>query len=65
MRPVNFIAVVVLIALAAGCHGKNPAAPSQSAAQTVTGLVITGVDTVLTGSVTSYTVTATLSDGTT
>lgn len=66
MRPVNLIVVVVvLIALAAGCQGKNPAAPSQSAAQTVTGLVITGVDTVLTGSVTSYTVTATLSDGTT
>ncbi len=65
MRPVNLIAVVVLIALAAGCHGKNPAAPSQSAAQIVTGLVINGVDAVLTGSVTSYTVTATMSDGTT
>jgi hypothetical protein len=65
MRPVNFIAVVVLIALAAGCQGKNPAAPSQSAAQIVTGLVINGVDAVVTGSVNSYTLTATLSDGTT
>lgn len=65
MRPVNLMAVAVLIALAAGCQGKNPAAPSQSGAQTVTGLVITGVDAVLTGSVTSYAVTATLSDGTT
>lgn len=67
MRPVNLISVVVLIliALAAACHGKNPAAPSQPAAQIVTGLVINGVDAVLTGSVTSFTVTATLSDGTT
>lgn len=65
MRPVNLIAVVAIIALAVGCHGKIPAAPSQTGAQTVTGLVINGVDAVLTGSVTSYTVTATLSDGTT
>ena len=65
MRSVNLIAVVVLIALAAGCQGKNPAAPSQPAGQTVTGLVINGVDAVLTGSVTSYAVTATMSDGTT
>lgn len=65
MRLVNLIAVVVLIALAAGCQSKNPAAPSQPAGQTVTGLVINGVDDVLTDSVTSYTVTATSSDGTT
>ena len=65
MRQVNLMAVIVLIALAAGCHDKNPAAPSQLAGQTVTGLVINGVDAVLTGSVTSYTVSATLSDGTT
>ena len=65
MRKVNFVAVVLLIALAGGCQGKNPAAPSQPAGQTVTGLVINGVDAVLTGSVTSYTVTATSSDGTT
>lgn len=65
MRSVNLIAVVVLTALAPGCHGKTPVAPSQTAAPTVTGLAINGVDAVLTGSVTSYTVTATLSDGTT
>jgi hypothetical protein len=68
MGPVKGIAAVVLMALAAGCHGKNPGAPSESPAQSAaiaTGLFINGVDAVLTGSVTSYAVTATLSDGTT
>ena len=65
MRSINGIAVVVLIALAAGCHGKSPEAPSEAPGPIATGLVINGVDAVLTGSVTSYTVTAALSDGTT
>ena len=65
MRSVNLIAVVVLIASVAGCHGKNPAAPSEPAGQTVTGLVISGVDAVLTGLSTTYTAAVTLSDGTT
>jgi hypothetical protein len=59
-------ACLLLVALACGSGGReNPAAPSQPAGQTVAALVINGVDAVLTGSVTSYAVTATMSDGTT
>lgn len=62
MRPVRLPVIVVLVAFATGCHDKNPAGPSQPA---VTGLVISGVDAVLTGGFASYTATATSSDGTT
>ena len=53
-------------ALATGCNDKtNPAGPSPPAAPTVTNLDISGADAVRTGLSTNYTVTATLSDGTT
>jgi hypothetical protein len=55
---------IVSVVLTTGCNGKNPAGPSPPAAPTVTGLVITGVDAVLTGVSTTYAATATLSDGT-
>jgi Bacterial Ig-like domain (group 2) len=55
---------IVSVVLTTGCNGKNPAGPSPPAAPTVTGLVITGLDAVLTGVSTTYTATATLSDGT-
>jgi hypothetical protein len=54
-----------VVAVAAGCGGKNPAAPSQAAAPTITGLAVIGADAVLTSLSVSYTVTATLTDGTT
>jgi len=62
---VRAVSVIGLVALAAGCSGKNPAAPSQAAAPTITGLAIIGADAVLTSLSASYTVTATLTDGTT
>ena len=65
MHPVKLAVVVVFVALITGCNDKNPAGPSPPAAPAVTDLVITGVDAVLTGVSTTYTVTATLSDGTT
>ena len=55
--------VIVITVFATACNGKsNPAAPT---APTATNLSISGVDAVLTGRYTNYTVTATLSDGTT
>jgi Bacterial Ig-like domain (group 2) len=63
MRLVALVVVASLIGLAA-CGNKNPAAPSQPAI-TVNGLAISGHDSVLTGLSASYTVTATLSDGST
>jgi hypothetical protein len=63
MRLVALVAVASLIGLAA-CDHKTPAAPSQPAI-TVNGLAISGPDALLTGLAASYTVTATLSDGST
>ena len=55
--------IIVITVFATACDSKsNPAAPTAPAA---TSLSISGVDAVLTGRDTSYTVTATLSDGTT
>jgi Bacterial Ig-like domain (group 2) len=68
MRRVSFAHVVLFAAMAVGCHGKtNPAGPSSPAttSPTIAGLVISGADAVLTGSSSTYTATATLSDGAT
>jgi hypothetical protein len=57
------LALMVITVFASACDGKsNPAAPTAPAA---TSLSISGVDAVLTGRDTNYTVTATLSGGTT
>lgn len=57
--------VPALLAFATGCGGgKSPAAPSQPGAS-VNSLIITGADTVLTSTSSNYTVSATLSDGST
>lgn len=62
MHPVR-LALVVVVALATGCNDKtNPAAPS---APTATTLLIIGDDAVRAGLSTTYTATATMSDGTT
>ena len=63
MRLIKLVVVVSLIAFS-GCDKKSPVAPTAPAVNT-TGLVINGLDTVLTGVPTNYTVTASLSDGTT
>jgi hypothetical protein len=56
------LTIVAVSVLAAACNGRNPAAPSGSAA---TNLVISGDAAVLTGSSSNYTATATLSNGST
>lgn len=62
MAVLKFALVIVITVFATACNGKsNPAAPTAPAA---TSLSISGVDAVLTGRDTNYTVTATLSDGT-
>jgi hypothetical protein len=62
MRSVKVAAVMIVAALVPGCGDKsNPLAPNPPVAS----LIITGADYVLTGSTTTYTATATLSDGTT
>jgi hypothetical protein len=55
------LAVAAVVTLVTGCDGKSPTAPTTPP---LTGLVITGADAVLTGLSASYTVTATLADGT-
>jgi hypothetical protein len=68
MHVVRLALVVTLGALATGCDGKskrNRATPSPPAAATVIISIISGNDAVLTGVSTTFTVTATLSDGTT
>jgi hypothetical protein len=60
MRPVSLVPIFGLVALATGCGGKTPTGASGSP---VSGLVITGVDAVLTGVSASYTATATLANG--
>jgi hypothetical protein len=63
MAVLRLALVIVISVFAIVCDGKsNPAAPTAPA---VTNLSISGVDTVRTGLSTTYTVTATLSDGTT
>ena len=62
---VRLVSVLGLVAVGAGCSGKSPAGPSQSTAPTITGLAIIGADAVLTSLSANYTVTATLTDGTT
>jgi Big-like domain-containing protein len=62
MRCVRFALAVVLIAFPTGCNDKGPAAPTQ--VPTVTDLVISGLDDVLTSMSTNYSAVVTLSDGT-
>jgi hypothetical protein len=64
MRPFTLILALALVDLSIGCGDKTPTRPSGSV-PAVTGLEITGADAVLTGLSARYTVTATLSDGTT
>jgi hypothetical protein len=60
------LALVVISVFATACTGKsNPAAPTGPTPPTATNLVISGADAVRTGLFTTYTVTSTLSDGTT
>jgi len=61
MRPLRLALALVVVAVAMGCDGKNPTAPTGPAP---TVLAITGADAVLTGLSTSYTVTTRLADGT-
>ena len=62
MNTLKVAPVVIVAALMPACGGNaNPVAPNP----TVAGLVISGADYLLTGSATTYTATATLSDGTT
>lgn len=53
-----------LLAFATGCGGKSPVEPTQPGAS-VSSLIITGADSVLTGTSSNYSVSATLSDGST
>lgn len=64
MRPFRLVSAIALVTLAMGCGDKNPTRPSGTTAA-ITGFAITGADAVLTGLSASYTVTATLADGTT
>lgn len=65
MRTLPLVFVGLLVPLAIGCSDKNPVAPGTTAAPVATGLVIAGVDAVLTGVSATYSATATLSDGST
>ena len=58
---VRLTSVLPLVIVVTGCGGKNPTAPT---APTATRMTIIGADAVLTGVSTSYTVTATMADGT-
>jgi len=64
MSPARLLAVLGIVAVANACGGKTPAAPSQPGT-TVSGLVITGADAILTGLSTGYTVKAAFADGST
>jgi hypothetical protein len=64
-HPVRLVLVTLVGLLATGCDGQNPSRPSPPAPPAVTGLAITGADAVLTGLSASYSVTATLGDGST
>jgi hypothetical protein len=64
VNPLRVTVIVVCAFLATGCDKSSPVAPGP-AAPTVTELVVTGADAVLTGASTSYTATAKSSDGTT
>jgi Bacterial Ig-like domain (group 2) len=58
--------ILMIAALVTACGDKpNPVGPSSPPAPAVASLVISGADYVLTGSSTTYTATATLSDGST
>jgi Bacterial Ig-like domain (group 2) len=63
----TFLRLVAVLALGvtAACSKSSPASPSTPAAPTVASIAITGLDAVRTGFFVDYTVTATLSDGTT
>jgi hypothetical protein len=68
MRSTSLIGAVLFVAMATGCHDKtSPGAASSPTTTnpTIARLLIDGADAVLTGSSSSYTATATLSDGTT
>jgi len=60
----RLLVLLGLVAFATGCGGKNPVEPSQPGAS-VSSLIITGADSVLSSTSSSYTVSATLSDGST
>src|SRR3954471_23169501 len=60
MRWFHLVSALALMTLAAGCGGQTPTAPASA---TLKGLTITGVDAVLTGLSTLFTVTATFADG--
>ena len=62
MRRFSLASALALVILVLGCGSHSPTAPPASS--TVTGVTITGVDTLLTGLSTFYTVTAALGDGT-
>lgn len=64
MRPFRLVLMLALVTWSMGCGAKNPTGPTGQAPP-VTGLAITGGDAVLTGVSATYTVTATLADGTT
>jgi hypothetical protein len=65
MRPVRLVLLVSIVAVTAGCNGKNPLAPAEPGTATATGLVINGADAILTGLSAGYTAVASFSDGTT
>ena len=60
MRRFRLVSALAVVSLVIGCGSKSPTAPT---GPRPTGLVITGVDAILTGLSTSYTLTATFSDG--
>ena len=62
MRRFSLASALALVNLVLGCGSHSPTAPPASS--TVTGVTITGVDAILTGLSTFYTVTAALGDGT-
>ena len=62
MRRSSLASALPLVILVLGCGSHSPTAPPASS--TVTGVTITGVDAILTGLSTFYTVTAALGDGT-
>jgi hypothetical protein len=64
MRPLRLALILGLITWSTGCGDKNPTRPTGQA-PALTSLAITGDDAVLTGVSASYSVTATLTDGTT
>lgn len=63
MRPFRLVSAVALVTLTAACGSKSPTAPAAST-PTIAGLAILGTDAVLTGTAANYSVTATVTDGT-